>query len=125
TVSQPGDCMTDIVFIRDLRIPTLVGIYEWERRIRQEIRLDIEMGFDISRAAASDDINHALDYKAVAQRVREYVEASGFGLVEALAENITRIILEEFPVTRVRLVLNKTGAVTSARDVGVIIERSR
>lgn len=117
--------MTDIVFIRDLRIPALVGIYEWERRIRQEIRLDIEMGFDIGKAAASDDISHALDYKAVAQRVREYVEASDFGLVEALAENIARIILDEFPVTRVRLVLNKTGAVTSARDVGVIIERPR
>ncbi|HLU60923.1 MAG TPA: dihydroneopterin aldolase [Gammaproteobacteria bacterium] len=117
--------MTDIVFIRDLRIPTLVGIYDWERRIRQEIRLDIEMGFDISRAAASDDIADALDYKAVAQRVREYVEASGFALVEALAENIARLILEEFPVSRVRLVLNKTGAVRGARDVGVIIERAR
>lgn len=117
--------MTDIVFIRDLRIPALVGIFEWERRIRQEIRLDIEMGFDISRAAASDDIQDTLDYKAVAQRVREYVEASDFGLVEALAENIARIILDEFPVTSVRLVLNKTGAVRGARDVGVIIERSR
>ena len=117
--------MTDIVFIRDLRISTLVGIYEWERRIRQEIRLDIEMGFDITAAAASDSIDDALDYKAVATRVREYVEASRFGLVEALAERIARLVLDEFPVTRVRLVLNKTGAVRGARDVGVIIERSR
>lgn len=117
--------MSDTVFIRDLRIPTLVGIFEWERRIRQEIRLDIEMGFDIRKAAGSDDIKDTLDYKAVAQRVREFVEASEYQLVEALAENIARLVLDEFSVLRVKLTLNKTGAVRGARDVGIIIERSR
>lgn len=117
--------MTDKVFIRDLRIPTLVGIFEWERRIRQEIRLDIEMGFDIRKAAGSDNIEDALDYKAVSQKVKAFVEGSEYQLVEALAENIARLILDEFEVNSVKLTLNKTGAVRDARDVGVIIERAR
>lgn len=115
----------DTVFIRDLRVRTLVGIFEWERRIRQEIRLDIEMGFDIRKAAGSDDIADTLDYKAVAQRVRQFVEDSSYQLVEALAENVAAIILKEFPVSNVKLTLNKTGAVSDARDVGVTIERTR
>ena len=113
----------DTVFIRDLRVKTLVGIFEWERRIRQEIRLDIEMGFDIRTASGSDDIKDALDYKAVAQRVKTHVEESEFQLVEALAESIATLVLKEFPVSAVKVALNKTGAVTDARDVGVIIER--
>lgn len=115
----------DTVFIRDLRVQTLVGIFEWERRIRQEIRLDIEMGFDIRKAAGSDSIDDTLDYKAVSQRVKTHVEASSFQLVEALAESIAALILKEFDVSSVRLTLNKTGAVRDARDVGVVIERKR
>lgn len=114
----------DTVFIRDLRARTLVGIFEWERRIRQEIRLDIEMAFDIRKAAGSDDIADTLDYKAVAQRVKTHVEASEFQLVEALAESIATLILKEFNVSAVKLTLNKTGAVSNARDVGVSIERT-
>lgn len=115
----------DTVFIRDLRVKTLVGIFEWERRIRQEVRLDIEMGFDIRTAAGSDDIKDTLDYKAVAQRVKAHVEEASFQLVEALAESIATLVLKEFPVSSVKLVLNKTGAVRDAHDVGVIIERKR
>lgn len=115
----------DTVFIRDLRIPTLVGIFDWERRIRQTISLDIEMGFDIRKAAASDAIEDTLDYKAVAKRVIAYVESTEFQLVESLAENIAALILKEFPVMSVKLTLNKPGAVRGSRDVGVKIERSR
>ena len=115
----------DTVFIRDLRVRTLVGIFEWERRIRQEIRLDLEMGFDISKAAGSDNIEDALDYKAVSQRVKAHVEASEFQLVEALAESIASLVLKEFAVSAIKVTLNKTGAVRDARDVGVIIERQR
>ena len=115
----------DIVFIRDLRVRALVGIFEWERRIRQEIRLDLEMGFDISKAAGSDNIDDALDYKEVSQRVKAHVEASEFQLVEALAESIATLVLKEFEVSSVKLTLNKTGAVRDARDVGVIIDRKR
>lgn len=115
----------DIVFIRDLRVRALVGIFEWERRIRQELRLDLEMGFDIRKAAGSDDIDDALDYKAVSQRVKAFIEESSFQLVEALAESVATLVLKEFPVSSVKITLNKTGAVRDARDVGVIIERKR
>jgi dihydroneopterin aldolase len=113
----------DIVFIRELRIETVIGIYDWERNIRQPVILDLEMGADITRAAASDAIADTLDYKAVSRRLIEYVEASEFQLVETLAERCAEIVLQEFQVPWVRLTLNKIGALSAARDVGVIIER--
>ena len=113
----------DIVFIRDLRIETVIGIYEWERKIRQPVILDLEMGADIAQAAASDAIEDTLDYKAVSKRLIQFVEASEFQLVETLAERCAELILQEFQVPWVRLTLNKIGAVSAARDVGVIIER--
>ena len=113
----------DIVFIRELKIETVIGIYDWERKIRQTVSLDIEMAADIRKAADSDDIDDTLSYKDVAKRVIEFVEASEFELVEALAEEICRIVREEFHAPWVRLVLNKPGAVRGARSVGVIIER--
>lgn len=113
----------DIIFLRDLRIDTVIGIYDWERRVRQTISLDLEMATDIRKAAATDAIDDTLNYKAVAKRLIAFVEASEFQLVETLAERITEIILTEFDVPWVRLTLNKTGAVRGAKDVGVIIER--
>lgn len=113
----------DIIFLRDLRIDTLIGIYDWERRVKQTISLDLEMATDIRKAAATDAIDDTLNYKAVAKRIIAFVEASEFQLVETLAERITEIVLDEFNVPWVRLTLNKTGAVRGARDVGVIIER--
>ena len=115
----------DIVFIEDLRIDTVIGIYDWERRIRQTVAFDLEMAFDNTRPAASDDIADTLDYKAVSKRLIEYVSQSSFGLVETLAERCAEIVLAEFAVSHVRLKLSKPGAVRGARAVGVIIERSR
>jgi len=113
----------DIVFIRDLRVETVIGIYDWERNIKQPVVLDLEMGTNIARAAASDAIEDTLDYKAVSKRLIEFVESSEFQLVETLAEGCAAIVLEEFHVPWVRLTLNKVGALSAARDVGVIIER--
>lgn len=113
----------DIVFIHDLQIETVIGIYDWERKIRQIISLDIEMAADIQKAAQSDNIDDTLSYKTVAKRLIEFVEQSEFELVEALAEKICSIILEEFSVPWVRLSLSKPGAVRGSRAVGVIIER--
>ncbi|HFA59980.1 MAG TPA: dihydroneopterin aldolase [Rhodospirillales bacterium] len=113
----------DIIFLRDLRIDTVIGIYDWERRIRQTVSLDLEMAVDIRKAAASDAIEDTLNYKAVAKRLIEFVEGSEFRLVETLAERCAGIVREEFGVPWVRLTLNKTGAVRGARDVGVVIER--
>ena len=115
--------LMDIIFLRDLRIETVIGIYDWERSIKQAVVLDLEMGADIARAAASDRIDDTLNYKAVAKRLMEFVGASEFQLVETLAERVAQIVLEEFQVPWVRVTLNKQGAVRGARDVGVIIER--
>jgi len=115
----------DIVFIRDLQIETVIGIYDWERKIRQIISLDIDMATDIQKAASSDNIDDTLSYKTVAKRLIAFVEESEFELVEALAEKICAIILEEFDVPWVRLVLSKPGAVRGSKSVGVIIERGQ
>ncbi len=115
----------DIVFIRNLRIETVIGIYDWERQIRQPVVLDLQMAADIAQAAASDAIDDTLDYKAVSKRLIEFVEASEFQLVETLAERCAAIVIEEFGVPWVRLTLNKIGALSAAKDVGVIIERGQ
>ena len=114
----------DKVFIEGLEIDALIGIYDWERRIRQTLVFDLEMGFDNRVPAASDDIALTLDYKAVSKRLVGFVQASDFGLVETLAERCAEIVLAEFPVRHLRLKLSKPGAVRGARAVGVIIERS-
>ena len=113
----------DIIYLKDLRIDTIVGIYEWERRTRQTVILDIEMGADISRAARTDAIEDTLNYKAVAKRIISFVEGSDCQLIETLAERVADILLREFKVPWLRLSLNKQGAVRGVRDVGVIIER--
>ena len=97
--------------------------YDWERRIKQTVILDLEMATDIKKAAKSDDIADTLDYKAIAKRVISFVEESEYKLVETLAERIAEIIVNEFKVPWVKLSLNKIGAIRGARDVGVIIER--
>lgn len=113
----------DIVFIRELEIDTVIGIYDWERKIRQKISLDLDMAFDIRPAAASDDIEHTLNYKAVAKRLIAFVGESEFQLVETLAERICALVLDEFDVQWLRLTLHKPGAVSGSRSVGVMIER--
>lgn len=113
----------DIIYLRDLRIDTIIGIYDWERRMKQTIIIDLEMGTDLRKAANSDNIEDTLNYKAVAKRLMSYVGESEFELVETLAEKTAEIIMEEFKVPWLRLSLNKKGAVRGVRDVGVIIER--
>ena len=113
----------DIVFLRDLRINAVIGIFGWERRVRQTLIFDLEMSADIARAAASDQIEDTLNYKAVAKRLIQFVGDSEFQLVETLAERCAQLIRDEFGVRWVRLTLNKKGAVRGASDVGVIIER--
>lgn len=118
--SQPS---VDRVFIEDLRVETVIGIYDWEREIRQVVSLDLEMGFDIRKAALSDAIGDTLDYKAVSKRLIQLVESSQFQLVEKLAEECAALVLREFPVRWLRLKLSKPGAVRGSSAVGVIIER--
>jgi dihydroneopterin aldolase len=117
--------MGDRIFLRDLRTETIIGIYDWERKVRQTISFDLEFPGDVRRAAASDRIEDALNYKSVAKRVLALVEVTECHLVETLAERVAEMVLREFPVAWVRLTLNKPGAVRGSRDVGVEIERTR
>lgn len=113
----------DTVFIEDLRIETVIGIYDWERKIRQVVALDLEMAFDNTKPAATDRIEDTLDYKAVSKRLIAFVEDAHFELVETLAERCAAIVREEFGVAWLRLRLAKPGAVRGSRAVGVVIER--
>ena len=115
----------DIVFIEDLRIDTIIGIYDWEREVKQTIALDIEMAFDNAAAAESESIDDALNYKAVAKRMIAFTEESQFQLVETLSERLVEIIMDEFEVPWCRLKLSKLGAVTGSKSVGIIIERGQ
>ena len=113
----------DTIFIRELTVDTVIGIYDWEREIKQAVLFDLEMACDVARAAASDSVADTLDYKAVCKRVIAFVEASEFQLVETLAERVAQLIMSEFAVPWLRVQVNKRGALRGARDVGVSIER--
>lgn len=113
----------DIIFLRNLRIETVIGIFDWERKIKQTVFFDIEMATDIKKAAASDHIDDTLDYKSLSKAVIDFVEKSDFQLVETLAEKVTELIIRDFNVPWLRLTLNKKGALRHADDVGIIIER--
>ena len=115
----------DRIFLTGLTTEAIIGIFDWEREIRQTIAVDLEMSADIRRAAATDHIDDTLNYKKVAKRVLAFVQDSRFQLIETLAERIAELILTEFQVDRVRVTLHKPGAIRHSRDVGVIIERSR
>jgi len=115
----------DRIFITALAAETIIGIHDWEREVRQRIEVDLEMWVDLAAAARSDAIEDTLNYRSVAKRVLAFVQESRFRLVEALAGEIARIVLEEFQVARVRVTVHKPGAVRHSKDVGVVIERSR
>ncbi len=115
----------DIVYINELRIDTIIGIFDWEREVRQTVSLDLEMAHDISKAAQTDDIQYALDYKKVAKRLIAFVSQSEFLLVETMAEQVAKIVMEEFGVSWVSLSVSKPGALRGAKDVGIRIERGR
>lgn len=115
----------DIVFLHGLKIDTVIGIWDWERKLKQTLILDLDMGADLSVPGRSDNIEDTLDYKAVTKRLLRLADESAFLLVEKLAETIADILLTEFGVQWVRVRINKQGAVRQVRDVGVMIERSR
>ncbi len=113
----------DIIFLNELKIDTVIGIWEWERKIRQTVVVDLEMSADIRKAAKTDSVEDTLNYKQVAKRIQQFVGDSSFQLVETLAEKIAGIIRDEFGVEWVRVSVNKPGAIRGSRDVGVRIER--
>lgn len=113
----------DIVYIRALKIETIIGIYDWERKVKQVVSLDLEMAYDIRRAAETKNITDALDYGAVSQRLITFIGGSEFLLIETMAEQCAAIVMNEFAVPWLRLRVAKPNAVREAQDVGVLIER--
>ena len=113
----------DKIFLHELKIDTVIGIWDWERKIRQTVIIDLEMAADIARAAATDDVADTLNYKSVAKRIQEFVGDSSFQLVETLAERIAGIVRDEFDVAWVKVTVHKPGAIRGSKDVGVMIER--
>jgi dihydroneopterin aldolase len=114
----------DKIFLSALNVECIVGIWEWERRVKQRVVIDLEMATDIRKAASTDHIDDTIDYKKVAKRVLAFVGESQYQLVETLTENIAKVIITEFGVSWVKVRLNKQGAIRFARDVGILIERS-
>jgi dihydroneopterin aldolase len=113
----------DTIFLKDLRVKTTIGIWEWEQRMPQVVSIDLEVATDVGRAAQSDRIEDTLNYKALAQRVVEFAADSKFQLVETLAERVAEVITREFAVPWVRVAVHKPFAIRGSRDVGVRIER--
>ena len=115
----------DKIFIHALKAEAIIGIYDWERQVRQTVLIDLELAADVRKAAMTDSIDDTLNYKRVAKRILAFVESSQFHLVETLAEHVAMLVLDEFGVSWVRIILSKPGAVRSSRDVGVSVERDR
>jgi len=115
----------DTIFLHELKVETIIGIWDWERKIRQTVSIDLEMGADIRRAAETDSIDDTLNYKAVAKRVQQFVADSEFQLVETMAEKIAETVLQEFEIPWIQVRVSKPGAIRGAKDVGVLIHRSK
>ena len=113
----------DTIFLHGLEVECVIGVWEWERSIKQKVEIDIDMAADIRSAAVTDQLEDTLNYKAIAKAVISHVENSEYQLVEALAESIANILVAEFKIPWCRVKLNKGGAVRGARAVGVVIER--
>jgi dihydroneopterin aldolase len=113
----------DKLFIRELRVEAIIGFWEWERRVKQIVSIDLEIATDSKAAARVDAVEAALNYERLAERVLEFVGASEFKLVETLAEAIARIVVADFGAPWVKVTVAKPGAIPRARDVGIAIER--
>ncbi|GAA6153826.1 dihydroneopterin aldolase [Pseudoteredinibacter isoporae] len=115
----------DIVFIEGLCVDATIGVFDWERKIKQRLRIDLEMAWDIRQAASTDDLQYALDYKAVSDRISEHVAGTEYELLESLAEELSELLLNDFSISWLRMKLSKPGAVPTASNVGLLIERGQ
>jgi len=113
----------DLVQIKDLRFQTIVGCWDWERQMPQQVSIDLDMAWDLNEAASTDELKHALNYKAVAQRVEAFVRDEEFELVEAAAVGVANMVMKEFSVPWIRVSFQKPFAVKQSKSVGVVVER--
>lgn len=115
--------MLDIVFIENLEVSTVIGVYDWERDIKQCLLIDLQMAWDNQQAAENDDIFKALDYAKVSEAIQLFAEKSQFQLVETFAEKLAGLLQQQFNIPWLKLKITKSGAVPAAKGVGVEIER--
>lgn len=115
----------DLIYVKNLKIDCVIGAFEWERRIRQTVAIDLDLAADVASAAKTDRLADTVDYKAIAKRLIDFVGRSEFQLVETLAERIAEVVRQEFAIAWVRVRINKKGALRHATDVGVVIERGQ
>ena len=120
-----GEMLMDKIKLSELTVNTVIGIWDWEKRNPQKVVFDIEMSTDINKASKSDSIKDALDYKAVSKRVKQYALENQFDLIEALADKVAEIILNEFEVSWVKLTISKPYAIRDSKNVSLMIERSK
>ncbi|MGB0940756.1 MAG: dihydroneopterin aldolase [Marinomonas sp.] len=116
--------MTDTVFIEGLQTEAVIGVYDWEKKIKQELVFDLVMSHDNRVPAATDDLSKTLDYEAISNYITAYCQEHVFELIETLAECLLESLMVKFALTEVELTLRKPGAVPTARAVGVKIKRS-
>ncbi len=119
-----GVCLKDTIYIEQLKINCVIGVNDWERNVRRRIIVDLTLETDAAKAAKKDCIEDAIDYVTVSERVTDFVQASSYMLIETLAEKIANLVLAEFPISRIRLKLSKSGAISNAKSVSVSIERT-
>ena len=119
------DAHMDIIFIDELRLPTLIGIYPREQVVPQTIEISLQIGTSTLNAGSSDDIRDTIDYAVVVERLRADLAHQHFHLLEKLAEHVASVILDDFGATWVRVTIAKIGVMRGVRRAGVVIERSR
>jgi dihydroneopterin aldolase len=115
----------DIIFIRDLRVTTLIGVYTWEKQVPQTLQLDLDIALPDNKACASDNLNDTVDYADVAQHIQTVLNDGHFSLLETLAEHIANIILNDFNAPWVRVNIAKLQAIRNCKMVGICIQRTR
>ena len=115
----------DIIFLRELKVTTLIGIYEWEKLMPQTLQLDIDIAMPDSRACISDNIADALDYAEIARYIQTVLSEGHFSLLETLAEHIAQIILKDFNAPWVKVSIAKLQAIRNCKMVGISIERGQ
>ncbi|MBI2790910.1 MAG: dihydroneopterin aldolase [Gammaproteobacteria bacterium] len=115
----------DKIVISDIKLNTIIGVYDWEKQASQNIHLDIALSTDAKKIAATDDLSHAIDYSAVIKHIFDYVQTNHFQLIETLAEKLATEVLQHFSTEWVQITLHKPGALLQAKDVSITIERTK
>lgn len=115
--------MIDHIFIEELTVFAQIGVYDWEQQIKQKLVFDLEMAWDSSKAAETDDVQYCLNYAEVSEFIIDYVQSKSFLLIERVAYEVADQLQQRFGIQGLCLKLSKPKAVAQAKNVGIIIKR--